>query len=145
MLAIDWCIFDIPLEERHQGRTSDLAPWTKTMQPTIRISIGEAQTELRTGHQDIRTCFSDTAAPERNMNERLAPATTTPANNTTTDGTGHRCIEVRQRPQQPRTQPATTLTFIRRSRYQDIRNFLSGTTVAVATTHVTQTAMKEKK
>jgi hypothetical protein len=46
------------------------------MLPTIRlsISISEAQNQLRTGPQDIRTYFSDTAAPERNMNETLATA-----------------------------------------------------------------------
>jgi hypothetical protein len=87
MLAIDRRIFGIPLEERLQGRTSDLAAWIKTMQLTIRISISEAQNQLRTGHQDIRTYFSETAAPERNTNERLATATTTPAN-TTTDRIG---------------------------------------------------------
>jgi hypothetical protein len=69
MLAIDRRMFDI-LEERLQGRTSDRAAWTKTMQPTIRISISEAQNQLRTGHQDIRIFFSDTAATERNTNER---------------------------------------------------------------------------
>jgi hypothetical protein len=51
MLAIDWRIFNFPLEERRlQGRTSDLAAWTKTMLPTIRLSISEAQNQLRTGH-----------------------------------------------------------------------------------------------
>jgi hypothetical protein len=56
MLAIDRRIFDIP-EERLQGRTSDLAAWTKTMLPTIRLSISEAQNQLRTGHQDIPFLF----------------------------------------------------------------------------------------
>jgi hypothetical protein len=86
MLAIDRRIFDIPLEERFQGRTSDLAAWTKTMQLTI------------------RAYFSDTVAPERNMNETLATTITTTAN-TTTDRIGPRLTEFRQRPQQPRTQP----------------------------------------
>ncbi len=59
MLAIDRHTFHIPLEERLQGRTSDLAAWTKTMLPTIRLSISEAQNQLRTDHQDIRTyCFT---------------------------------------------------------------------------------------
>jgi hypothetical protein len=39
MLALDRRIFDIPLEERLQSRTSDLIAWTKTMLPTIRLSI----------------------------------------------------------------------------------------------------------
>jgi hypothetical protein len=142
MLAIDLRIFNIPLKERLQGRTSDLAAWTKTMLPTIRISISEAQNQLRTGHQDIRTYFSDTAAPERNMNETLATTTPTTAT-TTTDRIGPRRTDFRQRPQQTRKQPATTSTNIRRPRYQDIRNFLSGATVAVTTTHATQTATEE--
>jgi hypothetical protein len=53
MLAIDRRIFDLPLEDRLQERTSDLAAWTKTMLPTIRLSISEAQNQLRTGQQDI--------------------------------------------------------------------------------------------
>jgi hypothetical protein len=64
MLALDRRIFDIPLEERLQLRTSDLVAWTKTMLPVIRHSISEARKELRTGHQDTRTYLSDTAAPE---------------------------------------------------------------------------------
>jgi hypothetical protein len=42
MLVIDWRIFDIPLEERLQSRTSDLVAWIKTMLPAIRHSISEA-------------------------------------------------------------------------------------------------------
>ncbi len=113
MLAIDRRIFNIPLEERLQGRTSDIAAWTKTMQPTIHISISEAQNQLRTGHRDIRTFFSDTAATERNTNETLANANTT-TDTTATGRIGTRRTEVRQRPQQPRTQPAPALTNIRR-------------------------------
>jgi hypothetical protein len=144
MLAIDRRIFDIPLEERLQSRTSDLVAWTKTMLPTIRLSISEAQNQLRTGHQDIRTYFSDTAAPERNMNETLATTTMTTTTATTiTDRIGPRQTDFRQPPQQTRNQPATTSTNIRRPRYQDICNFLSGTTVAVITTHATQTATEQ--
>ena len=142
MLAIDRRIFDIPLEERLQGRTSDLIAWNKSMLPAIRRSISDAQNQICTGHQDIRTYFSDTAAPERNMNETLATASTTTAN-TTTDRIRPRRTEFRQRPQQPRPQPSTTLTNIRRPRYQDFRNLLSGATVAVIITHATQTATEE--
>jgi hypothetical protein len=85
MLAIDRRIFDIPLEERLQARTSDLDAWTKTMPPIIRLSISEAQNQLRTGHQDIRTYFYDTAAPKRNMN-----ATITATATATTDQIGPR-------------------------------------------------------
>jgi hypothetical protein len=47
------------------------------MPPTIQLSISEAHNQLRTGHQDIRTYFSGTAAPERNMSATLATVTAT--------------------------------------------------------------------
>jgi hypothetical protein len=112
------------------------------MQPIIRISISEAQDQLRTGHRDIRTFFSDTAATERNTNETLATANTM-TDNTATGRIGPRRTEVRQRPQQTRTQPAPALTMIRRPGYQDIRNFLPRATAAVTTAHATQTATEE--
>jgi hypothetical protein len=112
------------------------------MQPIIRISISEAQDQLCTGHRDIRTFFSDTAATERNTNETLATANTT-TDNTATGRIGPRRTEVRQRPQYPITEPATSFTKIRRPRYQDIRNFLSRATDAVTTAHATQTATEE--
>jgi hypothetical protein len=71
---IDRRIFDITLEERLQSRTSDLVTWTKTMPPVIR-HISEAREQIRTGHQDIRTYFSNTAAPERTRNATLITAT----------------------------------------------------------------------
>jgi hypothetical protein len=77
MLAIGRRIFDIPLEERLQARTSDLGVLTKTMLPIIRLSISEAQNQIRTGHQDFRTYFSGMAEPERNMSyesENVAPS-----------------------------------------------------------------------
>jgi hypothetical protein len=43
MLALDRRIFDIPLEERLQSRTSDLVAWTTTMLPVFRHSISEAR------------------------------------------------------------------------------------------------------
>jgi hypothetical protein len=96
------------------------------------ISISEAQDQLRTGHRDIRTFFSDTAATARNTNETLANANTT-TDNTATGRIGPQRNEVRQRPQQTRTQPAPALTKIRRPGYQDIRNFLPRATAAVKT------------
>ena len=107
---------------RLQGRTSDIAAWTKTMQPAI--SISEAQNQLLSGHQDIRTYFPDTAAPERNTNETLATANTT-TDTTATGRIGFRRPTIRQRLQQTRTQPASIVTNSRQSRYQDIRNLLS--------------------
>jgi hypothetical protein len=112
------------------------------MQATIRISISEAQNQFRTGHQDIRTFFSDTAATERSTNKTLATANTS-TDNTTTGRIGPRRTEVRQRPQRPRTQPAPAFTNIRRPRYQDIRNFLPRATAVLTTAHATQTATEE--
>jgi hypothetical protein len=56
MFALDRRIFDTPLEERLQARTSDLA-WTTTMSPVIHHSISGARAQIRTGHHDIRTYF----------------------------------------------------------------------------------------
>jgi hypothetical protein len=61
--AIDRRIFHIPLEERLRARISDLEAWNETMLPIIRLSISEAQNQILTGHQDIRSFFSDKAAP----------------------------------------------------------------------------------
>ncbi len=114
------------------------------MPPTIQLSISEAHNQLRTGHQDIRTYFSETAAPERTMNETLATATTT-STTTTTDRIGLLGTEFQrqlQQHQQPRIHAATTSNNSRRPRYQDIRNFLSGAIGAV-TTRATQTTTEE--
>jgi hypothetical protein len=105
ILALDLRIFDITLEEQFQSRTADLVAWTKTMLPVIRHSISEARKQLRTGDQDIRTSFSDTAAPERTMNAALNPAT---ASTTNTDRISSRPTAIRWRPQQTRTQPNPT-------------------------------------
>jgi hypothetical protein len=99
MLAIDRRIFNIPPEDRLRARTSDLEAWKKTMLPTIRLSISEAQNQILTGHQDIRTFFSEKAAPVRNMNATLAIATAT--NDTTnSDRIVPRLTDLRER-QQP--------------------------------------------
>jgi hypothetical protein len=81
------------------------------MFPVIRHSISEARTQHRTGHQDIRTYFYDTAAPIRTMNAALATAIS-PVSQTV----GPRPPAIRQRLQQARTQPALTSTDIRRCR-----------------------------
>jgi hypothetical protein len=98
VLALDRCVLDIPLKERLQSRTSDLVAWAKTMFPVIHQSIREARAQLRTGHHNIRTYFSDTAEPERNMNATLTTATAT-IDITTTDRIGPRRTDLRQRPQ----------------------------------------------
>jgi hypothetical protein len=112
------------------------------MQPIIRISISEAQDQLRTGHRDIRTFFSDTTATPRNTNETPANANTT-TDNKATGRIGPQRNEVRQRPQQTRTQPAPAFTKLRRPGYQDIRSFLHRATAAVTTAHATRTATEE--
>jgi hypothetical protein len=112
------------------------------MQPTIRISINEAQDQLRTGHRDIRTFFSDTIATPRTTIETAADANTT-TDNTATGRIGPQRNEVRQRPQQTRTQPAPALTKFRSPGYQNIRNFLPRATAAVTTAHATQTVTDE--
>jgi hypothetical protein len=68
MLAIDRRIFDTPLEERLQARTSNLVAWTTTMLPEIHHSISEARAQIRTGHHDIRAYFADTTAAEPTTN-----------------------------------------------------------------------------
>jgi hypothetical protein len=105
VLALDLRVLDIPLKERLQSRTSDPVVWAKTMFPVIHQSIREARAQLRTGHHDIRTYFSDTAEPERNMNAMIDTATAT-IDTTTTDRIGPRRTDLRQRPQQTRNQPA---------------------------------------
>jgi hypothetical protein len=75
------------MEERLRARTSDLEAWNKTMLPTIRLTISEAQNQILTGHQDIRTFLPDKAVPVRNMNATLAtvprPQRSTPRTQTT--------------------------------------------------------------
>jgi hypothetical protein len=141
MLAIDRRIFNIPLEERLQARTSDLEAWNKTVLPTIRLSITKAQNQILTGHRVIRTFFSDKAAPVRNMNATLATATAT-IDTTNPDRIVPRRTDLRQRqrPKQKRNQPTTAPTNSRRSSYGDIRHYTSGATFTVATSQAMQTA-----
>jgi hypothetical protein len=141
MLAIDRRIFDTPLEEGLQSLTSDLVAWATSMLPVIRHNISEAQKQLRTSHRDIRTYFSDTAAPERTMrNVTLATATAT---TTTTNRIGPRPTAIRKRPQQTRNQPAMTSTDIRKSRHHDIRTYFSATIAVVTTPYAMQVATEE--
>jgi hypothetical protein len=143
MPAIDRRMFDIT-RGTSPGKNirCTVAAWNKTMQPTIRISTNEAQDQLSTGHRDIRTFFSDTTATPRNTIETAANANTT-TDNTATGRIGPQRNEVRQRPQQTRTQPAPALTKFCRPGYQDIRNFLPRFAAAATTTHETQTATEE--
>jgi hypothetical protein len=99
------------------------------MLPIIRLSISEAQNQLRTGPTKT-SFFSDTAEPERNLNEALATDTATTAT-TTNNRIRPRRTNFRQLAQQTINYPAMTSTSIRRSRHQGILNYLSGVTVAV--------------
>ncbi len=84
----------------------------------------------------------ETEEKKKKKNRKKAKARKTKAK-TSTESNGTRRTEFRQLPQQPRPQPPTTLNNIRRPSYQDIRSFLSGATVAVTATHLTQTATEE--
>jgi hypothetical protein len=57
-LAHDRRLLDVPLEERLLTRTSALLAWAKTMLPAINRSVRDARTQINTGHQDIRSYFS---------------------------------------------------------------------------------------
>jgi hypothetical protein len=104
------------------------------MLPTIRLSISEAQNQILTGHQDIRT-LPDKAAPVRNMNTMLATATAT-IDTTNPDRIVPRRTDLRQRPKQKSNQPTTTPTNTRRSSYHDIRHYTSDAKLTVATSQV---------
>jgi hypothetical protein len=58
MLAHDRRVLDVPLEERLQSRTSKLLARVKAMLPVINRSVHDARAQLQTGHQDIRSYFS---------------------------------------------------------------------------------------
>ena len=58
MLAHDRRVLDVPLEEILQSRTSKLLAWVKTMLPVMNRSVHDARAQLQTGHQDIRSYFS---------------------------------------------------------------------------------------
>jgi hypothetical protein len=55
MLAHDWRLLDVPLEERLLTRTSALLAWPNTMLPAINQSVRDSRTQVSTGHQDIRS------------------------------------------------------------------------------------------
>jgi hypothetical protein len=58
MLAHDRRIIDVPLEERLQSRTPELLAWVKSILPVINRNVHDARAQLQTGHQDIRSYFS---------------------------------------------------------------------------------------
>jgi hypothetical protein len=62
MLARDRRVLNIPLEERLKSRTSALVAWVKTIFPVNNQSVRDARAEIHTGHEDIRSYFSDAVA-----------------------------------------------------------------------------------
>jgi hypothetical protein len=78
MLAHDRRVLDVPLEERLLTRTSALLAWAKTMLPAINRSVRDARTQIKTGHPDICSCFSQ--ATVVTMDDIAAtPTVTSPA------------------------------------------------------------------
>jgi hypothetical protein len=128
------------MEERLRARTSDLEAWNKTMLPTIRLTISEAQNQILTGHQDIRTFSRQGSAStkhERNARYRdrndrhhePRPHLTSPND-----------LRQRQRPKQESNQPTTTPTSTRRSSYHDIRHYTSDAKLTVAGSNLASNA-----
>ncbi len=103
MLAHDRRVLDVPLDERLQSRTSELLSWAKTMLPVINRSVRDARSQLQTGHQDIRSYFSDaTTGPAEN----IPPATSQTRPNVL-------LLDIRQRFQSARTRIAKIPADIR--------------------------------
>jgi hypothetical protein len=75
MLAHDRRVLEVPLEERLQSRTSELLAWSKSMLPVIHRSISDARAQLQTGHQDIRSYFSQAIAAVMNRTAARITAT----------------------------------------------------------------------
>jgi hypothetical protein len=58
MLAHNWRVLDVPMEERLQSRTCELLAWDKAMLPVINRSVRDARAQSQTGHQYIRSYLS---------------------------------------------------------------------------------------
>jgi hypothetical protein len=93
MLAHDRRVLDVPLEERLQLRTSELLAWIKTMLPVINRNVHDTRAQLQTGHQDIRSYFSQATVIPAHPNVPL--------------------LDIRQRFQSARTRMATPSYDIR--------------------------------
>jgi hypothetical protein len=78
MLAHDRRVLEVPLEERMQSRTYELLAWAKSMLPVINRSVRDARAQLQTGHQDIRSCFSQATVATTNQTA-ARPTATRPA------------------------------------------------------------------
>jgi hypothetical protein len=106
VLALDRRIFDIPLEERLQSRTTDLVAGTKTIFPVIHHSISEARAQIRTGHTASVIVSLTRQRQRQNQPRRRCP---TPRQHRpfTTVRTNSRLLTAQQRLQYARTQAAT--------------------------------------
>ena len=141
MLAHDKRVLDIPLEERLQSRTSELVAWAKSMLPVINRSVRDARDQLRTGHQDIRSSFSQStvdttdhtvdrptvplrARPNVPQVDNTANPATTPTVASPARRFNMSFLTIRQHFQNARIRMATIPSEIRQ---YDIRQYLTGT------------------
>ena len=107
MLAHDRRVLDVPLEERQQSRTTELLAWAKTMLPVINRSVRDARAQLRTGHQDIRSYFSNATVDTTDHAEPI-PTATSPSTRP-----NEPLLDIRQRFQSARTRIETISSDIR--------------------------------
>jgi hypothetical protein len=111
MLAHDRRVLDVPLEERLQSRTSKLLARVKAMLPVINRSVHDARAQLQTGHQDIRSYFSQATVATTDHTVAI-PTVAIPARPNVP------LLDTRQRFQNARTRMAT-LSY-------DIRQYFPG-------------------
>ncbi len=106
MLAHDRRLLDVPLEERLLTRTSALLAWTTTMLPAINQSVRDACTQINTGHQDIRSYFSQATLATADDTAAAPPVTSQARNHAP-------LLDISQRSQSARTRMATISSDIR--------------------------------
>ena len=103
MLAHDRRLLDVPLEERLLTRTSALLAWATTMLPAINR---DACTQINTGHQDIRSYFSQATLATADDTAAAPPVTSQARNHAP-------LLDISQRSQSARTRMATISSDIR--------------------------------
>jgi hypothetical protein len=84
-------------------RTAALRAWVKTMLPAITQSVHDASTQIKTGHQDIRSYFSQATLATTDDTAVPPPVTS--------NTVSQRPIDIRQRFQSARTRMATFLRY----------------------------------
>jgi hypothetical protein len=105
------------VEERLQSRTSELLlEGAKTMLSVISQSVRDARAQLHTGHQDMRTYFSQATAATT-AHPTATPRLAGPARSNVL------LLDVRQRFQSARTRKATLPSDIRRSYWRNDYNY----------------------